>query len=193
LLDAEEQAVFRRLAVFAGGFTLDGAEAVVNPGGGMDVMGLVERLCEHSLLRSEDGAGDEPRFGLLETVREFAAERLTESGEEEATRDAHSAFFRKLVDQARTGMEGPDEAAWHARLAIEHANVRVALGWLLERQEAENRRRPGCRHPVLLGVPISLCRGNQLARTGACGGWPDTDARAGMRTALVGQPRLRQR
>jgi predicted ATPase len=137
LLDAEEQAVFRRLAVFAGGFTLDGAEAVVNPGGGMDVMGLVERLCEHSLLRSEDGAGDEPRFGLLETVREFAAERLTESGEEEATRDAHSAFFRKLVDQARTGMEGPDEAAWHARLTVEHANVRAALGWLLERGKAE--------------------------------------------------------
>ena len=74
---------------------------------------------------------------MLETVREFAAERLTESGEEEATRDAHAAFFAVLVEQARTGMEGPDEAAWHARLAVEHANVRVALGWLLERREAE--------------------------------------------------------
>ena len=137
LLDDEEQAVFRRLATFAGGFTLDGAEAVVNPGGGMEVVGLVERLCEHSLLRLKDGAGDEPRFGLLETVREFAAERLTESGEEEVTRGAHAAFFRALVEQARTGMEGPDEAAWHARLTVEHANVRVALGWLLERREAE--------------------------------------------------------
>jgi len=137
LLDDEEQAVFRRLATFAGGFTLDGAEAVVNLGGGMEVVGLVERLCEHSLLRLEDGAGDEPRFGLLETVREFAAERLTESSEEEVTRGAHAAFFRALVEQARTGMEGPDEAAWHARLTVEHANVRVALGWLLERREAE--------------------------------------------------------
>ena len=137
LLDPEEQAVFRRLAAFAGGFTLEAAEAVVNPGGGLDVMGLVERLCENSLLRSEDGAEDEPRFGILETVREFAAERLTESGEEEATRDAHAAFFRVLVEQARAGMEGPEEAAWHARLTVEHANVRVALGWLLERGEAE--------------------------------------------------------
>jgi predicted ATPase/class 3 adenylate cyclase len=137
LLDSEERAVFRRLAVFAGGFTLEAAEAVVDSGGGLDVVGLVERLCEHSLLRSEDDAGGEPRFGILQTVREFAAERLIESGEEEVTRDAHAAFFRLLVEQARAGMEGPDEAAWHARLTVEHANVRVALGWLLERQEAE--------------------------------------------------------
>jgi predicted ATPase/class 3 adenylate cyclase len=137
LLDPEERAVFRRLAVIAGGFTLEAAEAVVGPGGGLDVVGLVEQLCENSLLRSEEGTGDEPRFGILETVREFAAERLTESGEEEVTRDAHAAFFRMLVEQARAGMEGPEEAAWHARLTVEHANVRVALGWLLERGEAE--------------------------------------------------------
>src|SRR5918998_475514 len=137
LLDPEERAVFRRLAAFAGGFTLDAAEAVVNPDGELDVVGLVERLCEHSLLRTEDEAGDEPRFWMLETVREFAAERLSESGDEETTRDAHAAFFAALVEQARTGMEGPDEAAWHARLTVEHSNVRTALGWLLERGEAE--------------------------------------------------------
>jgi len=137
LLDPEEQAVFRRLGVFVGGFTLEAAEAVVNPDGALDVVGLVERLCEHSLLRTEDGTGDEPRFGILETVREFAAERLTESGEEEVTRDAHAAFLTELVERARVGMEGPDEAAWHARLSVEHGNVRVALGWLLERQKAE--------------------------------------------------------
>jgi non-specific serine/threonine protein kinase len=137
LLDAEEQAVLRRLAAFAGGFTLEAAEAVVNPGGGLDVVGLVERLCEHSLLRREDGAGGESRFGMLETVREFAAERLAESGDEAAARDAHAAFFAELAGQARTGMEGADEAAWHMRLTVEHANVRTALGWLLERGEAE--------------------------------------------------------
>lgn len=137
LLDPEEQAVFRRLAVFAGGFTLEAAEAVVNPDGGLDVMGLVERLCEHSLLRTEDGTGDEPRFGILETVREFAAERLTESSEEDMARDGHAAFFTGLVERARTGMEGPEEADWHERLNLEHGNVRVALGWLLQRREAE--------------------------------------------------------
>jgi predicted ATPase/class 3 adenylate cyclase len=137
LLDPEEQIVFRRLAAFAGEFTLEAAEAVVNPGGGMDTVELVARLCEHSLLRSEDGAGDEPRFGMLETVREFATERLVESGEDEATRGAHAAFFALLVEQARTGMEGPDEAAWHTRLSVEHANVRAALGWLLEQGDAK--------------------------------------------------------
>ncbi len=137
LLNPEEQAVFRRLAAFAGGFTLESAEAVTNRGDELDVVGLVERLSEHSLLRLEDEAGDEPRFWMLETVREFAAERLAESGDEETTRDAHAAFFAALVEQARTGMEGPDEAAWHARLTVEHANVRAALGWLLERGAAE--------------------------------------------------------
>ena len=120
LLDPEEQAVFRRLAVFAGGFTLEAAEAVANPDGGLDVVGLVERLCEHSLLRQEDGAGDEPRFGMLETVREFAAERLTESGEEEATRDAHAAFFtgagRAGADRdggtRRGGLDGRPYGSW---------------------------------------------------------------------------------
>jgi non-specific serine/threonine protein kinase len=137
LLDPEERAVFRRLATFAGGFTLEALEKVISPGGELDVFGLVERLCEHSLLRSEDETGDEPRFGMLETVREFAAEQLAESGEEDATRAAHAAFFAALAEQARTGMLGPDEAAWHARLSVEHANVRAALGWLLERGEAE--------------------------------------------------------
>ncbi len=137
LLDPEERAMFRRLAAFTGGFTLEAAEAVVDPGGVLVVVGLVVRLCEHSLLRPEDDAGGEPRFGMLETVREFAVERLTESGEEEMTRDAHAAFFTALVERARAGMEGPDEAAWHERLTLEHANVRVALGWLLERREAE--------------------------------------------------------
>jgi predicted ATPase len=137
LLNPEEQAVFRRLAAFAGGFTLESAEAVVNPGGELDVVGLVERLAEHSLLRLEDEAADEPRFWMLETVREFAAEQLSESGDEETTRDAHAAFFAAMVEQARDGMMGPDEAAWHARLTVEHSNVRTALGWLLERGEVE--------------------------------------------------------
>lgn len=140
LLDPEEQTIFRRLAVFAGGFTLEAAEAVGNPGGALDILGLVEQLSEHSLLRQDDGAGqasDEPRFEMMETVREFAAEQLAESGEDAAMRDAHAAAFAALAEQARAGMLGPDEAAWHARLTAEHANVRAALGWLLERQQAE--------------------------------------------------------
>jgi predicted ATPase len=137
LLDPDEQVVFRRLGVFAGGFSLETAEAATNPEGSLDVMGLVEQLCEHSLLRSMDPADGEPRFGMLETVREFAFERLAESGEELAIRAAHAGFFATLVEQARIGMTGADEAAWQARLAVEQANVRAALHWLLERGEAE--------------------------------------------------------
>ncbi len=137
LLDPDEQIVFRRLGIFAGGFSLEAAEAVANPDGVLDVIGLVEQLCEHSLLRSMDAAEGEPRFGMLETVREFAIERLAESGEEVATRAAHAECFAALVEQARVGMLGADEAAWQARLTVEQANVRAALQWLLERGEAE--------------------------------------------------------
>ncbi|MCC7023474.1 MAG: adenylate/guanylate cyclase domain-containing protein [Thermomicrobiales bacterium] len=137
LLDQEERIAFRRLSAFAGGFSLGAAEAVANAGGDLDIIGLMERLCQHSLLRQEEDAGSEPRFAMLETVREFATERLAESGEEAATRDAHAAFFSALAEQARVAMLGPDEASWHARLTVEHGNVRAALGWLLERQQAD--------------------------------------------------------
>jgi predicted ATPase len=137
LLDPEEQVALRRLAVFAGGFTLEAADAVVTPGGVLDVVGLVERLCEHSLLRQGDETSAEPRFSMLETVREFAAERLVESGEEVATRDAHATVFAALAEEARAGMLGPDEAAWQAQLTAEHANLREALEWLLQQGRAE--------------------------------------------------------
>lgn len=137
LLDPEEQIVFRRLAVFASGFTFEAVESVANPAGDLDTMGMVERLCEHSLLRQMDPVGDEPRFGMLETVREFATERLVESGEAEATRRAHAGYFAALAEQARIGMLGPDETDWQSRLTVEHANVRAALTWLLDHGQDE--------------------------------------------------------
>ena len=86
--------LFRRLAVFAGGFTLEAAEAVANPDGGLDVLAAGGAAVRAQPAAARTGPGGEPRFGMLETVREFAAERLVESGEEEATRNAHADVLR---------------------------------------------------------------------------------------------------
>jgi predicted ATPase/class 3 adenylate cyclase len=127
LLDANEQTLFPRLAVFAGGFTLEAAEAVANESGTLDVLGGVERLCEHSLLRQEEGLEGEPRFHMLETVREYASERLTTSEDEETVRNAHTVFFLDLAETARPNMSGPQEGHWSAVLEAEHDNMRAAL------------------------------------------------------------------
>jgi predicted ATPase len=92
LLAPQEQILFRRLAVVAGGFTLQAAEAIGNYDGTLDAFAGLERLCEHNLVRQDGGPGDEPRFTMLETVREFGLEQLAESGEEAAIRKEHVRF-----------------------------------------------------------------------------------------------------
>jgi predicted ATPase/transcriptional regulator with XRE-family HTH domain len=129
LLQPDEQRLFRQLGVFAGGFTLEGVEAVA----GDDSLATLTRiaaLVDKSLVRSPPGAdfATAPRFGMLETIREFALEQLTSGGEEEATREAHARYCQHLVDTLRRpagAQKGPLD-----RLQAEHANVRVALEWL---------------------------------------------------------------
>jgi predicted ATPase/class 3 adenylate cyclase len=127
LLDANEQTLFPRLAVFAGGFTLEAAEAITNDDGTLDAFGGVERLCEHSLLRQDEGIAGEPRFHMLETVREYASERLTTSEDEEIVRNAHTVFFVILAETARPKLSGPEEGHWSGVLEAEHDNMRAAL------------------------------------------------------------------
>ena len=91
LLDPDEQALFRRLAVFAGGWTLEAANAVNDPAGTIDAFDALASLVDKSLVRFL--GGDEPRFGLLETVREYATEQLAASAEESVLRDRHAAWF----------------------------------------------------------------------------------------------------
>ena len=143
LLTAPEQVLFRRLAVFVGGFTLEGAEAVGSHDGGPGVFAGVERLCEQSLLRQEDGPGGEPRFAMLETVREFGLEQLAASSEEKAIRDAHASYFLALVADARASFEGPDRSAARDRVEREHDNLRAALAWALASADAETAQRLG--------------------------------------------------
>jgi predicted ATPase/class 3 adenylate cyclase len=130
LLTEEEQTLFHRLAVFAGGCTIDAAEAVVNPEATLDVFGGIASLIDKSLLRQDEGADGEPRFRMLETVREYAVERLAVSGEDQTIRPRHAAFFLGLLEGADPDIlhSNPDPA-WLDVTDREHDNLRAALGW----------------------------------------------------------------
>jgi predicted ATPase/DNA-binding CsgD family transcriptional regulator len=139
LLSAEEQTLFRRLSVFVAGFTVEAAEAVVGAlaDPGADPFEGVAALLDKSLLRQEAGPEWEPRYGMLETVREFGLERLAASGEEQAVRAAHAAHVLALAEPASAGFVDPAYERWLARLDTEHDNVRAALAWGLERSGAD--------------------------------------------------------
>ena len=145
LLGEHERALFRRLAVFGGGCTLEAAEAVGAParavrrdGAGVpDVLDVLAAIVGASLVRR--GIGEEarePRFSMLETIREYAREKLEESGEEGETRGRHAAFFLDLAERAEPHLVGPRQGAWMDALEDEHHNLRAALGWMRERGDA---------------------------------------------------------
>ncbi len=139
LLDADEQALFRRLAVFVGSCTLAAAEAVCNARNDLAVETLdgLAALVNKSLLRPAEGTGGEARVGMLETIREYGLERLAESGETETFRHAHAAYYLEFAEDAAPQLRGPDQAAWLARLEGEHDNLRAVLTWALERGDSD--------------------------------------------------------
>jgi len=128
LLAAGEQDIFARLIVFAGGCTLEAAEAVCDAG---DVPGGIAALVDQSLLRRE--GGDEPRFTMLETIREYAAEKLVERGSEDEMREAHARYFLALGEQSEPRLKGPRQVDWVERLDADHDNLRAVLTWSVER------------------------------------------------------------
>ncbi|MGH3090644.1 MAG: ATP-binding protein, partial [Rubrobacteraceae bacterium] len=138
LLDRDERTVFRRLSVFAGGFTLEAAEKVC-AGDGIeeeDALDLLARLVDQSLGVFR-GEGGEARYRLLETIRQYGGEKLRESGEARATRRRHADFFHSLAEEAKPKLVGTEQASWLERLETEHDNLRATLGWLEEEGEAE--------------------------------------------------------
>jgi len=132
LLEPDEQALFRRLAVFAGGFTIEAAEAVA-AGDELDLQlfDSLERLVEHSLVRQTETEG-EPRFSMLETIREFGLEQLETTGEAEEAQERHAACFLRLAEQAEPELTGPRQRQCLNQLEIEHDNLRAAMDWTLE-------------------------------------------------------------
>jgi predicted ATPase/DNA-binding SARP family transcriptional activator len=136
LLEEPEQKLLAELAAFAGGFTLEAVEAVCEDGG--DVLEPLASLVDKSLLRR--GEGEEPRFRMLHTVREYALERLERSGRFEDVHERHAAYYLELAEAAENELSGPHETEWFARLEAEHDNLRSALAFLLERDAARALR-----------------------------------------------------
>ena len=139
LLGEGEKTLFARLSVFSGGRTLEAIEAICDAEGDLpvDVFDGVSSLLDKSLLRQEQGPEDEPRFVMLETIHEYAREKLRESGEAAEVSGLHAAYFLAFAEEAEPELEGPDQASWMERLEADHDNFRVALSWLLEVGEAE--------------------------------------------------------
>ena len=139
LLDEGEKILFGRLGVFSGGAALEAIEAVCDAQGDLpvDVLDGVSSLLDKSLLRQEEGAWGEPRFVMLETIREYASEWLEASGEAEELRRLHAEYFWALSEEAEPGLKGPEQEMWFERLELEHDNMRAALSWAIERGEGE--------------------------------------------------------
>jgi tetratricopeptide (TPR) repeat protein len=139
LLDQAEQRMFFRLSAFAGGADLEAVEAVVNPGGelGLDTLEGLGSLIDSNLVRSVEAADLEPRFVILETIREYGLERLVDAGEEVAIRRRHAEHWTQVAEHVLEALSGPEQAAWTRRLERDHDNFRSALSWVLHSGEAE--------------------------------------------------------
>jgi non-specific serine/threonine protein kinase len=148
LLSEPERALFRRLAVFAGGFTLEAAEAVGSPPTASPrpapdeppaatVLDLLAQLADKSMVVVEPTAAGPVRYRLLETLRQYGWERLAESGEDAVVRRRHAHFYLAYAEAAEPELVGPAELACADRLEHEHDNLRAALRWLAESGESE--------------------------------------------------------
>jgi predicted ATPase/DNA-binding SARP family transcriptional activator/DNA-binding CsgD family transcriptional regulator len=135
LLLEDEKQLFGRLSAFAGGWTLEAAVAV---GGGQgDIPDALSGLVEKSLVVAEASEGDDAaRYRLLEPIRQYAREKLEEGGESKMVLRRHADFFLALAEGARPGLRGPEVGEWSGRLETEHDNMRAALSFALESEEA---------------------------------------------------------
>src|SRR5919112_441263 len=162
LLSEPERTLFRRLSVFAGGWTLEAAEEVCSAEGieQDDVLDILSKLVDKSLVVAEASPGveGELRYRMLEPIRQYGHERLEESREADATRDRHAASFLALAEKAGPELRGPRQVLWLKRLDTEQDNVRAALAWLLGKGESQTAAR--------IGWSLWLCRrrGSDLRR-----------------------------
>jgi predicted ATPase len=147
LLDDATQSLFRRLAVFAGGFTLEAAASVCQAAddssrvASEETLAGLTTLVGHSLLWLEDPAAEEPRFLMLDTIREYGLERLGTSMENAAIRHRHADYYLALAEDAEVKLHGREQETWQARLKREQDNIRAALAWLLETGEVDRALR----------------------------------------------------
>jgi predicted ATPase/class 3 adenylate cyclase len=149
LLNDEEQQLFRRLAAFSGGCTLEAAEEVCAARGDASaslvdsVLDGVESLIDKSLLRQTEQDREKPRLVMLETIREYAWELLATSGEANGIQRAHAAYYLALAEEAEPGLISVEKRKWLQLLQQEHENLRAALEWLVQNKEQESALRLG--------------------------------------------------
>ncbi|MGA8762856.1 MAG: protein kinase, partial [Candidatus Sulfotelmatobacter sp.] len=139
LLNAAEQRLFRRLSVFVGGCNLEGVEAVCDTKGDLDLDPLdgMASMVDKSLVRQIEQAKGESRFVMLETIREYALDKLEASGEEALTKRALAAYCLVLAEEEAAEQSGAEGAEWLERFGLEHDNFRAALDWLTQTGDAE--------------------------------------------------------
>ncbi len=163
LLTDAERAGFRRLAVFAGGFTLDAATAVcaAEPIADDDILTVLVHLVDKSLVIAGERGG-ESRYRPLETIRQYATDRLEAAGESAPTRDRHLDHYLVLAESAEPELEQADQDAWLDRLEAEHDNLRAALEWGLSAHDPERGRRLAAALPRLWFVHGHSHEGTEL-------------------------------
>jgi predicted ATPase/DNA-binding SARP family transcriptional activator len=185
LLDDAEKRAFAGLGTFVGGWTLEAAENVL--GTGVDAVDVLASLIDkHLIERTERGLG-ESRFRMLDTVREYAQERLDESADSESLRRRHAEFFVELAERAMPELCGPDQKEWLVRLEADHDNIRAALAWAIDHDPGLGARGVGasarfwllrgfttegrrwCERALRAGLgPITDIRARAAALRGAC-------------------------
>lgn len=129
LLDADEQALFRRLSVFVRGFALESAEEVAGPGLDLDILDGISSLIDKNLVLRYEAKHGEERYHMLVTIRDYALEELNASGEADGVHRRHAGFCLKLVEEAQPHLLGDKQEVWIDRLDHEHDNIRAALDW----------------------------------------------------------------
>jgi predicted ATPase/DNA-binding winged helix-turn-helix (wHTH) protein len=139
LLNEAERKLFRRLSVFLGGCTLEAAEAVCNTSRdlGVDLLEGISSLVDKNLVQRADRTGADTRFSMLEMIREYALERLTDHGEQSTARRAHAAYYLVLAEEGNPELGPADQARWLAQCDVEIDNFRFALDWLFETRDLD--------------------------------------------------------
>ncbi len=139
LLNEAERKLFQRLSIFAGGCTLEAAEAVCNTSRdlGIDLFEGLSSLVDKNLVQRVDRAEAEPRFAMLETIREYAVECLIASGEQSATRRAHAAYCLVLAEEGNPELSAPARTLWLSQCDAEIDNFRAALDWLFQTRDLD--------------------------------------------------------
>jgi predicted ATPase/DNA-binding XRE family transcriptional regulator len=146
LLSGQEQACFRRLSVFTGGWTEEAAAAIVPDTDGMhadELLDLVTRLVDRSLVQVEPGADGVMRYGMLETIRDYALGQLRANGEEAALRLRHAAYFLALAEEGEPELWGPQPEPWLRRIEQDLDNYRAAITWLVDSTDVAQASRLG--------------------------------------------------